>query len=101
MAMMLAIVSTHVQLLKGSVHGFTPNDDDMMVSCSPTGGVFDAQSTQVNLAPGDTFTSDTAPSDRNSDMAFRSNLGFCKVTAMIKASMNFKSDMGAYCREMM
>lgn len=64
-----SFVSTHAQLLKGSVHGFTPNDGDMMVSYSPTGGVFDTQSTQVNLAPDGTFTFDTALSDRNSDIS--------------------------------
>lgn len=43
----------------------------------------------------------TGDVDLNSDIAFRSNLGFSKLMAMVKTPMNFKGDMGDYCREIM
>ena len=39
--------------------------------------------------------------DINSDVSYRSNLGFSKVMSMVTAPMNFKGDMDPYCREQM
>lgn len=60
--------TANAQLLKGSIKGFTPDDDGVMVSYSPTGGVIDTDYKTLEVAADGTFTYDGPISDRNGDI---------------------------------
>jgi thiol-disulfide isomerase/thioredoxin len=62
-------IPSFAQLLKGSVKGFTLDDDGVQISYSPTGGMVDDQYTTAVVDANGNFTYDVPLSDRNSDVS--------------------------------
>ena len=62
-------LSSHAQLLKGSVSGFTLDDDGIQISYSPTGGAVDNEYTTIPVDKAGNFIYNAPLSDRNSDVS--------------------------------
>lgn len=54
-------IPSFAQLLKGSVKGFTLDDDGVQISYSPTGGMVDDQYTTASVDANGNFTYDVPP----------------------------------------
>lgn len=56
------------QLLKGTLKGFTADDDGVQIAYTPTGGVLNMTYSDVTVKPDGTFTYDGKLSPRNNDV---------------------------------